>query len=89
MILLAALMLAEVFAADAMVMIVVHAPGEHEEIHINPLQITHLHSSRTKNREMTEETECVIAMSDGRYVSSVESCDKVREMIKGLEDGKY
>ena len=79
----AAIILADIYATD-IEFIIVHAPGEHEAIHINPSQITHLHSSRTKNREMTEETECVIAMSDGRFVSSVESCSKIRDMLEEL-----
>jgi hypothetical protein len=70
----------------AVVLISLHAPNG-DRIDINPDTITSMHG-RVPQRKgdaalMAKEIECLINLSDGKYVSVVEKCDEVRELIKG------
>jgi len=66
--------------------IVVHSPGG-GEIDINPNGIVSMRSEYRKgeDRMFTENTNCMINTSDGRFISVVESCAEVRKLIEELE----
>jgi hypothetical protein len=73
----------------AVKLLIVHEPSNHREIIIYPPAITSLHPTKTDpnddDRLMTKETGCVIMMTDGRFVSSTESCEEVRKRIEEIE----
>lgn len=86
MILHRALGLALLLAADADAaerLVVLHSVGQHEVL-INPAQVT---SMRPKlddddpNKLFTKEVQCMINLTDGRYVTVVETCDTARGLI--------
>ena len=83
---LAAAILAEVYAAD-IDLIYIHVPSTHLEVAISIGQITSIHSTKPKgsHTELTDEARCAIALADGKFISSVESCEKVTEMIRELK----
>ena len=85
-------MILPVFLIGALVeagLIIVHAPGEHSEIAISVNQIASIHSTRKHNRELTEETRCAIATTDGRYISVIETCEQIKHMMSEVIDGKH
>ena len=55
------------------------------EVQINPKLITHLLSSTGENKTLVEGVKCVVRLADGLFVSVVEDCNRVRELIEGEE----
>ena len=74
-------------AAAAVVMLVLHSV-DGLQIDVNPKKITAMHETKPPNdpnRELTKEVRCAISLEDGKYVTVVETCDQVREMIEQLK----
>lgn len=58
------------------------------EVFINPAQVTSLHArigGVGSNRHLTGEAHCALWLSDGKLVSVLEDCARVRRL---LEDGR-
>lgn len=52
-------------------------------VEINPDQITHLRNPEpTKDHAFTEKAHCMINMTDGKFVTVIESCEAVRRAIE-------
>lgn len=69
----------------AVALLVLHAPDGHE-IRVNPAFVTTLHATRpsgSPNKLMTDEIQCVVYLTDGKYVSVVEPCADVQRMLEG------
>ena len=73
----------------ATVLILLHAPGGNL-IHVNPAAVTSMHASvpGKPNEMVTNDARCMVGLSDGKFVSVVETCDRVRELIAGTEPSK-
>jgi hypothetical protein len=64
-------------------LILLHSVDKHEVL-INPAQVASLRS-RAENKPtklLTEKAECQINLTDGRYVTVIENCQTVRELIE-------
>lgn len=67
--------------------LVLHAPGG-QEISVNIRRITSMREGEggDKNKLLSGEVHCVMAMDDGKLVNVTESCTQVRNLIKQLEE---
>jgi hypothetical protein len=68
----------------AIVLIVLHGVDMHE-VMINPEQVTSLREARKAehNKKLfTAEAKCMIGLTDGKFVTVVESCKAVRELVE-------
>ena len=67
----------------AIVLIVLHGVDMHE-VMINPEQVTSLRQARQTehNKLFTHEAQCMIGLTDGKFVAVVESCKAVRELVE-------
>ena len=66
------------------IVIILHAPDKHE-IRINPRQVTSLHSpkpNRTKEDLYSEEVKCLVNLTDGKFVSVIETCVHVEHLLE-------
>lgn len=62
--------------------ITLHAP-DGRGVSINPEQITSLqHKNEKKNVAVNEKINCIINLSDGKFIGVIEDCDFVRGSIK-------
>jgi hypothetical protein len=72
----------------AVVLITLHAPNG-DIITVNPDSITSMRDRAPQNEQdeklMVKGVECLINTSDGKYVSVLEHCDQVRDMIRIAE----
>jgi hypothetical protein len=68
----------------AVQMIVLHSVEGHE-VTISSRQVTSLRASKPDhpNTLLTGAVNCVIGLADGKFVTVIESCADVREMIEG------
>jgi hypothetical protein len=69
--------------------IILHEGGG-AEIDLNPAHIVALHTTRegagqSKNKLVTSGVNCVLALSNGKIISVIETCDKVRELMEGAK----
>lgn len=54
------------------------------EIRINPRNVTSLHASVPQgNKTLAAEVKCLINTSDGKFVSVIETCEIVSQLIAG------
>ncbi|KRR21375.1 hypothetical protein CQ14_06915 [Bradyrhizobium lablabi] len=65
------------------ILALLHAPNGHD-IHVNPREVTSMHAAipGKKNELVTEGVRCVINLTDGRFVSVVETCDEVSRLFQ-------
>jgi hypothetical protein len=69
-------------AAAASMLIVLHAAGG-REVTINPRQVTSMQAKvGEKNKLLTDDVNCVVGLTDGKFVSVVEPCAVVRRMLE-------
>jgi len=57
------------------------------EVLINPDQVTSVHArsgGTDKNRHLTNEAHCALWLTDGKLVSVMESCDRVRQLLEEI-----
>ena len=75
-------------AAVAFKLIVVHALSG-DEVDVNPAEITNIREAKgPADKDMvSKNVKCVISMSDGKFISVLETCDKVKQMLRELENG--
>ena len=55
------------------------------EVLINPDQVTSVHArsgGTDKNRHLTEQAHCALWLTDGKLVSVVETCDRVKQLLE-------
>lgn len=66
------------------VLIVLHGLDQ-MEITINPANVTSLRQAHeTKpNKLFSSEVECMIGLTDGKFVTVIETCETVRKLIEG------
>lgn len=63
-------------------LIVFHAPDGHE-IFINPAEVTMLHQKLVQSKgNFTENANCLINTTDGKFVTVIENCLKVLDAMK-------
>jgi hypothetical protein len=75
-------------AAAVLGLISLHGPG-HQLIIINPASIVRMRTPREHNESyLHESANCVLSMNNGKLISVVENCDRVRAAIEGAEDGR-
>ncbi|WP_028164109.1 hypothetical protein [Bradyrhizobium elkanii] len=67
-------------------LVLLHGPDGHE-IALNPEQITTMRAALPsgQNKYLTGDARCMISTSDGKFVSVVETCDQVRQLIEDAE----
>jgi hypothetical protein len=69
-------------------LLIIHEPGQHREIMVNPSAVTSLHPTKNKDDEdrlMTEETGCVVMMNDGKFISAIEKCAEIKKQLEETE----
>jgi hypothetical protein len=67
----------------ALVLIVLHSV-DGREVTINPEMVTSLHATtEAGNRLLNKSVRCRVGLADGKFVSAVESCDAVRQLLEG------
>ena len=49
---------------------------------INPAQVTSLHAGTGDNKLIVDDVHCVVMLTDGKFVSAVETCDEVRKLLE-------
>jgi hypothetical protein len=62
------------------VMIVLHSAGG-IAIDVNTDQITHLRNPEPSNPSFTRDVKCMINMTDGKFVTVIESCREVLDLM--------
>lgn len=62
------------------ILVLLHALDGHV-ILINPHAVTSMHASAGPNVHVADGVQCLINTSDGKFVSVIETCEKVRELI--------
>jgi hypothetical protein len=62
------------------VMIVLHSAGG-IAIDVNTEQITHLRNPEPSNPSFTRDVKCMINMTDGKFVTVIESCREVLNIM--------
>jgi uncharacterized protein YlzI (FlbEa/FlbD family) len=57
------------------------------EITVNPKLITAMKAGipGEKNKDVAQGANCAINMADGKFITVIETCDKVRELIRRRE----
>lgn len=50
---------------------------------VNSDQVTSLRTARPNQKLTHSATQCVVGLTDGKFVSVKESCDTVRQMLEG------
>ena len=63
-------------------LVLLHSP-DGRQIIVNPDSVT----SMFKPVQMNKDTNCVINLADGKFVSVIESCDQVRKTIEDRKKG--
>lgn len=63
-------------------LILLHGLDGHD-IMVNPIQVTSMHAQLEgkPNEHVAEGAKCLINTTDGKFVSVIETCDKVRELL--------
>jgi hypothetical protein len=64
--------------------IVVHSVDK-REIVLNVPQITSMTARQGQNRNVHHDATCLINLADGKFVTTIETCDDVRRLIRGKE----
>jgi hypothetical protein len=68
----------------ALHLIVLHSV-DGREISVNPQLVTSLHAAKGANKLLVGEARCVVSLADGKFVSVIETCDVVRQLIEGRD----
>lgn len=71
------------------VLVILHAPNGHE-ILLNPRAVTSMHAAvpGKTNELIVDDVRCVINTYDGKFVSVIEPCDTVRQLLRQPERAK-
>lgn len=71
-------------ATIALHLILLHTPDGHV-VEINPAMVTSLHAAKedAPNKQLTDAVRCLISLADGKFVSVVENCDTVKQLLEG------
>ena len=79
-----AVFFALVLTPIAVQLVILHAPEGHE-ITIAPHQVTSLRASipNKPNELLTGKVNCVVGLTDGKFVSVIESCAVIRRLLEG------
>jgi hypothetical protein len=69
--------------AAVVILVMVHGPGN-RSILVNPKQVTSLHASvpSQPNKYLADEVKCLVGLADGKFVSTIEPCEEVREILE-------
>jgi hypothetical protein len=65
-------------------LIILHAPGG-KEVQINPDMVTSLRGRQDGNKNLTDEANCYINLTDGKFVAVVEHCTEVRSRMEEVK----
>jgi hypothetical protein len=69
-------------AAAAVYLITLHGP-HNQQIDVNPDSIVSMREPQEKNEDyLHAKSNCVLSMSNGKLISVVEDCSKVRSIIE-------
>jgi hypothetical protein len=69
--------------AAVVILVMVHGLGN-RSILVNPRQVTSLHAANPSqpNRYLTDEVKCLIGLTDGKFVSVLETCEEVKVILE-------
>jgi hypothetical protein len=65
----------------AAILIFLHGP-DGREIDVNPDKITSLQARMGKNKNIHDSVECIVNLSDGKFVSVVETCETISRKLQ-------
>ena len=80
----ARIILVVVVAAEPLRLVLLHNV-DGRDIFVNPANVTSLYEARPADdpkKSFTKEVDCMIGLSDGRFVTVSEDCDTARKMIE-------
>jgi hypothetical protein len=74
--------------AAAVLLVLLHTPKGFE-VYVNPQNVTSMRADDpSKQHElMTDAVRCMLNLSDGKFVSVVETCDQVRALFEEAKQG--
>jgi hypothetical protein len=58
---------------------------DHESITVNPASIVALRTPREHDRVLPAAAACAVQTTDGKHISVLETCEKVRQLIDAAE----
>jgi hypothetical protein len=69
--------------AAVVILVMVHGVGN-RSILINPKQVTSLHAAvpSQPNKYLADEVKCLVGLADGKFVSTIEPCEEVKEILE-------
>lgn len=62
-------------------LIVLHVP-DGSEVQINPEHVTSLRARSDDHKHFSPHVNCMVGLTDGKFVTVVETCDVVRELLE-------
>jgi hypothetical protein len=70
--------------ASAIILLVILHAVDGREVAIAPAQVTSLHAAKEgqPNVLMTDAVHCVVNLTDGKFVSVIETCAEVRDLLE-------
>jgi hypothetical protein len=74
--------------AAAVVLVLLHTPKGYE-VYVNPESVTSMHADRpgATHEVFTDAVKCLLNLSDGKFVSVIETCDQVRALLEEAKQG--
>jgi hypothetical protein len=73
--------------AAAVVLVLLHTPKA--EVYVNPQSVTSMRADDPgkPHEYMTDAVHCMLNLSDGKFVSVIETCDQVKALIEEAKQG--
>jgi len=62
------------------ILLYLHGPDSRVVI-VNPDQITSMYSKKGPNKQITDKAECVINLTDGKFVAVTETCEEINKQL--------
>ena len=70
----------------ALALIILHRAADGQEVLINPPQVTSLRApAGPLNNLVPHGARCVVGLTDGKFVSVIETCRNVQQMLEGAK----
>lgn len=71
----------------ALLLVLLHGPDGHKVL-INPEEVTSIRSAPTHQQStplLSEKTDCLVNLADGKFITVVESCEVVEKLLERVK----
>jgi uncharacterized protein YlzI (FlbEa/FlbD family) len=65
----------------AVLFIIVHSPGDHQEVQLNASEISSIRKPRDADGHFADGTNCLLTMTNGKFFATEETCLEVIHQI--------